>query len=188
MHYGVCVSCAPKSSHGSRLWWGRLPIEALTSSWLRVKGRMTTIIDIERDWKLSRSISVFGRGSRFLWLLQVQNQVDKYLKQMGSMTLSLSASRPSSKSGGEDLERITKTIHKIEDGVRRSYSVEQLSGGERRRVTLALLLGFVALASDRSSMTCNLLVLDEVSPQTKSDYLYRIYKHSIHKHSIVLSF
>ncbi len=39
----------------------------------------------------------------------------------------------------------------------------QLSGGERRRVALALALGFAALVRDRGRLRCNLLVLDEVS-------------------------
>ena len=41
-------------------------------------------------------------------------------------------------------------------------SVRQLSGGERRRVALALALGFAELASARTGLRCNLLVLDEV--------------------------
>ncbi len=41
-------------------------------------------------------------------------------------------------------------------------SVRQLSGGERRRVALALALGFADLASARTGLRCNLLVLDEV--------------------------
>ena len=38
----------------------------------------------------------------------------------------------------------------------------QLSGGERRRVALALLLGFADLISARGRLQCNLIVLDEV--------------------------
>lgn len=41
-------------------------------------------------------------------------------------------------------------------------SVRQLSGGERRRVALALGLGFLDLAAQRGNFRCNLLVLDEV--------------------------
>ena len=43
-------------------------------------------------------------------------------------------------------------------------TVRQLSGGERRRVALALALGFAELASARTGLRCNLLVLDEVKP------------------------
>jgi DNA repair exonuclease SbcCD ATPase subunit len=38
----------------------------------------------------------------------------------------------------------------------------QLSGGEQRRVALALTLAWAELALDRAGMRCNLLVLDEV--------------------------
>lgn len=41
-------------------------------------------------------------------------------------------------------------------------SIRQLSGGERRRVALALGLGFSELAARRGRFSCNLLVLDEV--------------------------
>ncbi len=44
----------------------------------------------------------------------------------------------------------------------------QLSGGERRRVALALALGFSSLIRDRGKLTCNLLVLDEVSVSVAS--------------------
>jgi DNA repair exonuclease SbcCD ATPase subunit len=45
----------------------------------------------------------------------------------------------------------------------RERSVNQLSGGERSRVSLALGLGFAELAAARGRLTPNLLVLDEVS-------------------------
>ena len=41
-------------------------------------------------------------------------------------------------------------------------SLAQLSGGERRRIALALCLGFADLLRSRARLTCNLLVLDEV--------------------------
>ena len=41
----------------------------------------------------------------------------------------------------------------------------QLSGGERRRIALALLLGFADLVSARGRLQCNLIVLDEVCIQ-----------------------
>ncbi len=41
-------------------------------------------------------------------------------------------------------------------------SLAQLSGGERRRVALALALGFADLIRSRGRLSTNLLVLDEV--------------------------
>ena len=42
------------------------------------------------------------------------------------------------------------------------WPARQLSGGERRRIALALLLGFADLISARGRLRCNLIVLDEV--------------------------
>ena len=44
----------------------------------------------------------------------------------------------------------------------RERSLRQLSGGERRRVGLALALGFSELIAARGRLRCNLIVLDEV--------------------------
>lgn len=49
------------------------------------------------------------------------------------------------------------------DGSWQTRALTQLSGGERRRVALALSLGYAALARSRGRMRANLLVLDEVS-------------------------
>lgn len=48
-------------------------------------------------------------------------------------------------------------------------SVKQLSGGERRRVALALAMGFADLASARTGLRCNLLILDEVMTREPKD-------------------
>ncbi len=42
-------------------------------------------------------------------------------------------------------------------------SVRQLSGGERRRLAVALALGYADLAAARGRLRSNILVLDEVS-------------------------
>lgn len=44
----------------------------------------------------------------------------------------------------------------------RERSIRQLSGGERRRIALALALGFADLTAGRGQLRCNLVVLDEV--------------------------
>ena len=48
-------------------------------------------------------------------------------------------------------------------------SLAQLSGGERRRVALALALGFADLVRSRGRLTCNLLVMDEVGAEGARD-------------------
>jgi hypothetical protein len=42
-------------------------------------------------------------------------------------------------------------------------SIAQLSGGEKKRVALALGLGFAEVVAARGRLTSNILVLDEVS-------------------------
>ncbi len=78
--------------------------------------------------------------------------------------LSLSASRTASRGGAAALERISKTVHLRagKEGELKERSLRQLSGGERRRVALALALGFAQLVSARGRLRCNMLVLDEV--------------------------
>jgi len=50
------------------------------------------------------------------------------------------------------------------EGGLKERSIRQLSGGERRRVALALALGFADLTAGRGQLRCNLIVLDEVHP------------------------
>jgi len=49
------------------------------------------------------------------------------------------------------------------EGGLKERSIRQLSGGERRRVALALALGFADLIAGRGQLRCNLIVLDEAS-------------------------
>ena len=51
------------------------------------------------------------------------------------------------------------------DGTLVERSVRQLSGGERRRLALALALGFARLTANRGNLRCNVIVLDEVPSQ-----------------------
>ena len=48
------------------------------------------------------------------------------------------------------------------DGSMLERSVRQLSGGERRRIALALALGFAELTAHRGHLRCNMIILDEV--------------------------
>ncbi|KAF8071319.1 hypothetical protein HT031_001402 [Scenedesmus sp. PABB004] len=60
-------------------------------------------------------------------------------------------------------EEISKIVRvRAAGGELRERSVAQLSGGEKKRVALALGLGFAELVAARSRLTSNVLVLDEV--------------------------
>ena len=89
------------------------------------------------------------------------------------VTLELTASRPrSATSELGTIEQVQKQVFVRVPGSPtelRQRSVKQLSGGERRRVALALALGFTELASRRGRMRCDLLVLDEVMQHLDGD-------------------
>ncbi|KAL3150757.1 hypothetical protein ABBQ32_000532 [Trebouxia sp. C0010 RCD-2024] len=94
---------------------------------------------------------------------ELQELTSRYLEQLSSgTTLTLAAFRPATKSGAAEIERITKSVHIQSEGGLKERSIRQLSGGERRRVALALALGFADLVSGRGQLRCNLIVLDEV--------------------------
>jgi ABC-type hemin transport system ATPase subunit len=60
-------------------------------------------------------------------------------------------------------EEISKTVRiRSAGGELRVRSVSQLSGGEKKRLALALGLGFAELAAARGRLSSNVLVLDEV--------------------------
>lgn len=59
-------------------------------------------------------------------------------------------------------EEISKRVFVGAGGELRERSVSQLSGGERKRLALALGLGFAEVAAARGRLTSNVLVLDEV--------------------------
>lgn len=58
---------------------------------------------------------------------------------------------------------LVQNVHVRSEGGLKERSIRQLSGGERRRVALALALGFADLISGRGQLRCNLIVLDEAS-------------------------
>ena len=65
--------------------------------------------------------------------------------------------------GRKNLETINKEVYsRNSKGKMVSRTLSQLSGGERRRLAIALALGFSSLASKRCGLHCDLLVLDEV--------------------------
>lgn len=72
---------------------------------------------------------------------------------------------PADASGGE-IEEIYKLVRvQSADDELRERSLNQLSGGERRRVALALSLGYAELAASRGRLSSNLIVLDEILQQ-----------------------
>ncbi len=105
----------------------------------------------------------------------LQHSANNHLSQLApGIALELAASRPRStskaSSAGESttadsvIEQVEKKVLLRVPGSNelRQRSVRQLSGGERRRVALALALGFTELAARRGKLRCDLLVLDEV--------------------------
>ena len=72
-------------------------------------------------------------------------------------------------------EKIEKVIFaQSHDGERVQRSLRQLSGGERRRAALALALAHADLASARSGVGCDLLVLDEVLQHLDGEGIARV--------------
>ncbi|KAL0029555.1 hypothetical protein WJX79_003952 [Trebouxia sp. C0005] len=106
---------------------------------------------------------------------ELQELTSRYLEQLSSgTTLTLAAFRPASKSGAAEIERITKSVHVRSEGGLKERSIRQLSGGERRRVALALALGFADLIAGRGQLRCNLIVLDEVLQQLDGEGKSRV--------------
>lgn len=105
----------------------------------------------------------------------LQARAGRFLAQLSTgFALSLSAHRAPAAGGrgggGEAIERITKSVwvQPAAGGAPGAdavapveRSLRQLSGGERRRVALALALGFSELVAARGRLRCNLIVLDE---------------------------
>ena len=100
----------------------------------------------------------------------LQHSANQNLSQLSpGIALELAASRPRANSSNKDtadsvIEQVEKKVLVRVPGSSevRQRSVRQLSGGERRRVALALALGFTELAARRGRLRCDLLVLDEV--------------------------
>lgn len=60
------------------------------------------------------------------------------------------------------LGKITKTVVRVSNGLEKEPLRHSLSGGEERRVSLALMFGFIDVMRKRRGFKCNLLLLDEV--------------------------
>lgn len=124
-------------------------------------------------------LNVFGpRGiQHFLYvdsLLQLQSIANDYLNTLaeGGIQITLqnsfqnastSLEGSSSTSAGVLDDKIIKTVHiRGQDGNYRERGLSQLSGGQWRRVSLALDLAFTELMKRKGLLRSNLLVMDEV--------------------------
>lgn len=64
---------------------------------------------------------------------------------------------------GDELEKIVKSvIVRSADGKYRERGLSQLSGGQWRRVSMALDLAFAEIIRRKGALRCNLIVMDEV--------------------------
>ncbi|KAK9830414.1 hypothetical protein WJX72_011641 [[Myrmecia] bisecta] len=125
--------------------------------------------------------NAFGRSGIQSFALEgvlgeLQVRTAGYLEQLSSgYTLSLSATRPSASVPNSAIEKINKVVHvRMADASVRERSLRQLSGGERRRVALALALGFAELIGTRGRLRSNLIVLDEVLQQLDGEGCARV--------------
>ena len=64
---------------------------------------------------------------------------------------------------GDELEKIVKSVMvRSADGKYRERGLSQLSGGQWRRVSMALDLAFAEIIRRKGTLRCNLIVMDEV--------------------------
>lgn len=118
---------------------------------------------IERQVILERLIEIFGvRGiQHFIFmktLQQIESIANNYLLVLaeGGIQIALSSDT--------DADKIIKTIliRSPTDGEYRERALSQLSGGQWRRVSLALDFAFTELIRRRGILRCNVIVLDEI--------------------------
>ena len=93
---------------------------------------------------------------------------------IGDQTVGTGDKRKALLSEDKDKEEISKVVHVRVCGQLVPRSLAQLSGGERRRVALALALGFADLVRSRGRLSCNLLVLDEALQQLDAEGCSRV--------------
>ncbi|KAJ7549384.1 hypothetical protein O6H91_07G051300 [Diphasiastrum complanatum] len=109
-------------------------------------------------------------------LLELQERASRYLEALSGGTLGLLL-RPSKelRQSKASIERIDKiAIVRLSNGTIEHRNLRQLSGGERRRLALALTLGYAEFASQRTGLTCDFLVLDEVLQHLDSEGKARV--------------
>ncbi|CAK9226938.1 unnamed protein product [Sphagnum troendelagicum] len=122
----------------------------------------------ETEWlkEIDTSFGLTGVQSYILEgaLADVQERTARYLEMLSGGSLGLLL-RPTklTKSSKVSVEAIDKiAVVRLSNGTLENRSLRQLSGGERRRLGLALALGYADFVSQKGGLQCNLLVLDEV--------------------------
>lgn len=91
----------------------------------------------------------------------------------GGITLALSATTQSKSARGGALQRVGREIRiRSKSGEMVTRSLKQCSGGERRRVALALALAYGELAAESAACRVELLVLDEALAHLDEDGMH----------------
>lgn len=102
-------------------------------------------------------------------VLELQARAARYLERLSDDSLRLEL-----KLEGQVVER--RLLTRLSDGTYASRSLQQLSGGQWRRLGLALTLAFSECSLERTATTCNLIVLDEVMQHLDSEGCARVGK------------
>ncbi|KAL2632582.1 hypothetical protein R1flu_004061 [Riccia fluitans] len=109
-------------------------------------------------------------------LAELQERTARYLDVLsgGSLGLLLRPTKENKRfrASVEAIDRVAMVRRST--GLTEQRSLRQLSGGERRRLALAVALGFAEFAAQRSGLHCDLLVLDEVLQHLDSEGKARV--------------
>eukprot|EP00898_Chlorokybus_atmophyticus_P004725 jgi/Chlat1/5253/Chrsp33S00387 len=97
-------------------------------------------------------------------LAELQSRAGQYLELLSGGTLSLELQATTqSRTTKNVAERINKVVYvRTASGELVQRSLKQLSGGERRRLELAVALCYADFLRDRNGIHCSVIVLDEV--------------------------
>lgn len=128
-----------------------------------------------------RGVPSFVLEEGLMWL---EKLTDQYLRQLsnGELLLQIRAFsdyKSSNRTDGENKEVISKRIFVLnprDHSKIRERSLRQLSGGQRRRCSLAFALAFADLAHERAGFQSSLIVLDEILQSLDEDGRKRISK------------
>ncbi|CAD7699660.1 unnamed protein product [Ostreobium quekettii] len=127
--------------------------------------------------------NAFNRGGVPSFVLEgalsdLQQRASAFLQDLApgmSLELKAQTAGKAGKSSTDVVEKISKEICvRTSSGAIRPRSLRQLSGGEMRRLGLALALGFSELVAQRGRLRCNLIVLDEVLGQLDREGCSRV--------------